>query len=138
MLGIRTAGRLETFDIVFHPTTIGAAEADDSPDFATVYKRHVLQSAGLRSEGDQSDFLVLEPAVNPHQRGILIEFDGEGKGHAVLCLVRGVLRGIELDSHVYCSYSKERYQATLRSPAVGSEPSVVLQDRVTGGEALTG
>jgi hypothetical protein len=77
-VGMRTAGRLETFDIVLHLTTIGAAETDDPSHFATVCKRHVVQGVRLRSEGDHSDFVVLQPAVNPHQRGIPVEFDGKG------------------------------------------------------------
>jgi hypothetical protein len=90
-LGIRTVGRLETFDIVFHLTTGSAAEADDPSHGATVHKRHVVQSVGLRSEGDHSDFGIVESAINPHQRGIPVGFDSEGKGYAVFRLICGVL-----------------------------------------------
>ncbi len=93
------AGRLETFDIVLYLTTSGAAETDDSSQFATFYKRHVVESVGLRSEDDHSDFVLLEPPVNPYQRGIPVEFGGKGKRHAMFGLVGVVLGRIELDSH---------------------------------------
>ena len=49
-------------------STIGAAQADDPPHFATIYKRHVVQYLGFRSESNHSRLVVHEPVINPHQR----------------------------------------------------------------------
>jgi hypothetical protein len=72
-VGMTTAGRLGTFDIVLHLSTIGTAQTDDPSRFATLYKRHVVQDAGLWRERDHSQLAVLEPIINPHQRGFPIE-----------------------------------------------------------------
>ena len=67
-VGIRIVGRLEIFDMVLYLATIGAAQTDDSSRFTTIYKRHVVQDFGFRSERDHSRLSVLEPVINPHQR----------------------------------------------------------------------
>jgi hypothetical protein len=41
-VGMRTELRIEIFDIALYPATIGAAQADDPSQFASVYKRHVV------------------------------------------------------------------------------------------------
>jgi hypothetical protein len=92
-------GRLEIFDIVFYLATIGTAQTDDSSRFTTVYKCHVVQDFGFRSERDHSHLAVLEPVINPHQRGFSVEFTCHGQGHAVFRLVCHVLGRIELDMH---------------------------------------
>ena len=47
-LGIRTVGRLEIFDIVFHLATIDTAQTDGPSHFTTVYKRHVIENFDFR------------------------------------------------------------------------------------------
>jgi len=64
--GMRTEGRLEIFDIVLYLATIGAAQADDPSQFATVYKCHVVQDFGFWSERDHSRLAVLDPSINPY------------------------------------------------------------------------
>src|ERR1035438_1964736 len=98
-VGMRTVGRLETFGIVLYLTTIGAAKADDPSSGDTIYKRHVVQNPGVRSERDHSHFVVLKPIINPHQRGFPIELDRHDQGHAVFRLVCIILGWIELDTH---------------------------------------
>jgi hypothetical protein len=75
-VGMRTADFLETFDIVFN-LTIGTTQADDSPHFATIYKRHVVQGLGFWGKRDHSRFFVLKPVINPHQRSfrVTVGFD---------------------------------------------------------------
>lgn len=98
-VGMRIVGRLEIFDIVFHLATIGAAQADDPPHFASIYICHVVQNFGFRCESNYSRLTVLESFINPHQRGCPIEVACHRQRHTVLCLVSCVLGGIELDSH---------------------------------------
>jgi hypothetical protein len=96
---MRTAGRLETFGIVLYLTTIGTAKADDPSYIATIYKCHVVQDFGVRSERAHSHLLVLEPFINPHQRSFSIEFDRHKQGHAMFRLVCRILGWIEFDTH---------------------------------------
>jgi hypothetical protein len=91
-------GRSETFDIVLHLTTVGAAKADDPSHFATIHKGHVLPDCGIRRARDHSHLLVLKPFINPHQRGLPIEFACHERGHPVFRLVRLSLGWIEFDS----------------------------------------
>ena len=80
-------------------TTIGAAKADDPSHFATVYKGHAVQDFGVRNERDHAHLVVLEPFINPHQRGFSIELDRHEQGHAVFRLVCLILGQIEFDTH---------------------------------------
>ena len=98
-VGMRMVGRLEIFDIVFYLATIGTAQTDDSSRFTTVYKCHVVQDFGFRSERDHSRLAVLEPVINPHQRGFPVEFSCHGQRNTVFRLVCQVLGWIELDKH---------------------------------------
>ena len=41
-VGIKTAERLDIFDIVFYLATIGAAQTDDASRCSMAYKRHVV------------------------------------------------------------------------------------------------
>ncbi|MDP3032289.1 MAG: hypothetical protein Q8N33_09455 [Rhodocyclaceae bacterium] len=86
-------------DIVLYLTTIGAAKADDPSHIATIYKGHVVQDFGVRSERNHSHLVVLKPFINPHQRGFSIEFDRHEQGHAVFRLVCLILGWIEFDTH---------------------------------------
>ena len=96
-VGMRIVGRLEIFDIVFHLAMIGMAQTDDSSRFTTVYKRHVGQNPGFRSERDHSRLAVLEPVINPHQRGFPVESTCHRQSDAVFRWVCLVLGWIELD-----------------------------------------
>jgi hypothetical protein len=78
-VGIRTVGRLAIFDIVFHLASIGTAKADKPSHFATIYKRHVVQDFGFRSERDHPRFVVFKPTINSHQRGFPIKFYRHGQ-----------------------------------------------------------
>ena len=98
-VGIRIVERLDVFDIVFYLATIGAAQTDDSSRFATVYKRHVVQDFGFRSERDHAHLAVLEPVINPHQRSFQVEFACYLQRYAVFRLVCHVLGWIELELH---------------------------------------
>src|SRR6185503_1957491 len=98
-LGMRTMGRLETFDIVLYLTTICAAQADYPSHFATVYKRNVVQNRGLRSECNHPNLVILKAIINPHQRGFPIELASDRQGHAMLSFVGRVLDGVEIDFH---------------------------------------
>src|SRR3954467_5945909 len=102
-------GRLDSLDtlgIVFHLTTIGAAQADDPSHFAAVYKGHVVEDLRLRCERDHSRLSVVEPVVAPYQRGFPVELGGQTQRDAMLRLVHQIFGWIELDPHVYCSYGK--------------------------------
>ena len=70
---MKTVGRLEIFDIVFHLATIGAAQTDNASRVATVYKRHSVQDFGFRSKRDHPRLSLLEPFINPHQLGFPVE-----------------------------------------------------------------
>ncbi len=98
-VGMRIVGRLEIFDIVFHLSTIGAAQADDPSHFASVYKCHVVQNFGFRCESNYSRLAVFEPLVNPHQRSFPVELTCHRQRHTMLRLVCCILGGIELDYH---------------------------------------
>ena len=76
MLGIETAGRLDILDIVLYLATIGLTKADDPPHVTTVNKCRVVQDTRPRSERDYSRFTVFEAVVDPHQRGVPVEFPG--------------------------------------------------------------
>jgi hypothetical protein len=73
--------------------------ADDPSHIATIYKGHVVQDFGIWSESDHSHLVVLEPFINPHQRGLPIEFDRHEQGHAMFRLVFLILSWIEFDTH---------------------------------------
>jgi hypothetical protein len=49
-VGIATAGRLDTLDIMFYLATIGTAQADDPSRPAAINKGHVVEDAGVRCE----------------------------------------------------------------------------------------
>ena len=98
-VGIRTVDFLETFDIVLHLSTSGAAQADDPEHFAMIYKCHVLQGLGFRRESNHSHLRVIKPVINPHQRDIPVEFARNNQRHSVLPLVLHVLGWVELDFH---------------------------------------
>lgn len=65
-VGIRTAGRLDMFDLVFHLATIGSAKADDSSRSAQVHKCHAVQDLGSGGERDHARLLVIQPVIDPH------------------------------------------------------------------------
>ena len=95
---MRTMGRLDVFDIIFYLATIGAAQADDPSHITTVYKC-VIQDLCDRGERNHSRFVVLEPIINPHQRGFPVEFAGQRQGHAMPDLVCRILGPVELNMH---------------------------------------
>src|SRR5579859_3415264 len=75
VVGIRTEGRLGALDIVFHLTTIGAAQADDPSHFASINKGNVVQDPGFRRERDHAPLAVFESAIDPDQRCFPVELD---------------------------------------------------------------
>jgi len=83
---------------MFNLATCGAAQADYPSHFAMVYKRHVVQNFSSRGERNHSYLAVLEPVIDPHQRGFPVEFIRQGQRDAVLRLVCLVLARIKLDS----------------------------------------
>lgn len=99
-VGITTELRLVgfvAFDIVLYLSTIGAPQTDDSSHAPAIYVCHAVEEAGERRERDMTCFAVLEPSVDPHERGFPIEFDGECQRNAMLREIGGVLLRVELD-----------------------------------------
>jgi hypothetical protein len=45
--------------------TIGTAQADDPPHFASINKRHGVQSTRVFGASDYARLVVLEPVINP-------------------------------------------------------------------------
>lgn len=80
-------------------TTIGAAKTDDPSCCPTIHKRHAVQNLGVWRECDYPHLVLLNPIINPHQRGFPIEFDRHEQGHAVFRLVGHILCWIEFDTH---------------------------------------
>jgi hypothetical protein len=85
---------------VFYLATVGATQADDPPGAPSIHKRHVVEDSGAWGERDKPGLSVLEPIVDPDQRGLLIEFGRECQRHTVLREVAGVFLRIEVDLHV--------------------------------------
>jgi hypothetical protein len=98
-VGMKTVGRSDIFDIVFHLTTVGAAQTDDSSRLATVYKCHAVQDLGFRSQRDHAHLAVLKPVIHPHQRSFPVKFTRRWQRHAVFCLVGRIFGWIELEMH---------------------------------------
>ena len=71
-------GALDGFDIVFHFTTIGLAQADDSPRISSIHKGDVVENPGLRYERNHAQFGIVETIINPDQRSFPIELGGQG------------------------------------------------------------
>ncbi len=100
VVGKRTAGDLDTFDIVFHLSTIGPAQADDFSCFAKIDKCNVVKGFGLWCESDHSQLSVIKPIINPDQSGFPIELGCQRQRDAVFRLVPRVFVWVELDSRV--------------------------------------
>ncbi len=100
-VGMRMGGRLDGLDIVFHLTTIGAAQANHPAHLATIYKCHVVKDACLRSQRDRARLATLKPLINPYQRSFPIQFTRQRERFSVLGLVRLVFGGVEQDLHLF-------------------------------------
>ena len=98
-VSIAIAGRFDIFDIVFHLSTIGAAQADGPSRIATVNKCRVVQNGRLWGQRDHSRLAILEAVINPHKCSFPIAFSGNRQRDTVLLPVRYVFREIELNSH---------------------------------------
>jgi hypothetical protein len=98
-VGMRMGGRLSCLDIVFHLTTIGAAQADDPAHIATIYKSYVVEDASLRSQRDHARLAILKPLIHPYQRSLSIQFPRLRERHPVFGLVNQVFGRVELDLH---------------------------------------
>lgn len=96
----KTTVRLAGFDIVFYLASVGATQADDSTGAPSIHKRHVVENSGAWGERDEPGLSVLEPIVDPDQRGLPIELGRECQRHTVLRKVAGVFLRIEVDLHV--------------------------------------
>ena len=94
-----TAVYLDVLDIVFHLSTGGVAQADDSARFATFYKGHVVKNRRFRSERKHSQFVVFETVVNPNQGSIPVELFCESQRNTVSSTVCFVLRWIKLNGN---------------------------------------
>lgn len=66
----KTMARLAGFDIVFYLSSVGATKADDSPGAPSIHKRHVVEDSGAWGESGEPGLSVLEPVVDPDQRGL--------------------------------------------------------------------
>src|SRR5689334_8905309 len=99
-VGGTIAGRLEVFlevvDIVLHLSAFGSAETDDPSCIAAVNKGHVVQRVRLGRESDHAQLIVIEPSVQPHERGVPIKPSRQRQRHTVLGSVGLVLSGVEL------------------------------------------
>src|SRR4051794_7970062 len=100
VVGITTEGRLDIFDIVFHLTTGGAAQAYDPLHLTTIYQGYVVQGFRLRCESNHAQLVVLKAFIYPNQRSVLIEFTCQRQRNTMLCLVCQVLGWIEIDLHL--------------------------------------
>ena len=99
-MGIATEGRLVILDIVFHLSTIGAAQADDPSHFASINKGNVVQDPGFRCERDHARLAILgtDRLPRPTPLPSRARLPGPEKRRALLDSL-GVLGWVELEMH---------------------------------------
>ena len=100
--GILIAGRfdlLEVLNIVGNLFSRRAARTDNSANLGAINERHVVERVRLRRERNHPQFVILKSIIDPHQRRIPIKRRGDCKRNAVICPIRNVFLGIEINLH---------------------------------------
>jgi hypothetical protein len=90
---------LDVFDIFFHLSSLGKAQADGSAYATTVYKRHVIQRVALWNQSNHSQLVIRITWVNPNLRFIPGQLFTERKRQAMIGQIQFVFVRIKDEAH---------------------------------------
>jgi len=81
--------------MVFNPSAVGSAQADDTSQRTAVHKSNEIPNPRLRCERNHSAFAIFKSPIDPDQRHLPIQMGCQRQRQAMLDLIRSVFIGIK-------------------------------------------
>ncbi len=91
--------RLVVFGIVPDLFALGISKANNSADFASIYKCNIVKIVAFRYEPNHSGLIVIISIVDPDECFIPNQLLSERQGQTVLSAVQSIFNRIEVDAH---------------------------------------
>ena len=98
-VGIWTSIFLNGSDIVVDLTAISSTQADNSPDFTSIYEGDKKEPVSYWSQSGNSDLSVVSSIINPCERRSPIELSSSSQRDSMLAEIDSVLAWVEIYEH---------------------------------------